>query len=262
MKYELYLGDCLEVINEIPEESVDLVLCDLPYGTTQNKWDSVIPLQPMWEALRRVLKPGAAFITTASQPFTSVLVASNLNGFRHEWVWEKNLATGHLNANRRPMRGHEDVLVFCDRQPLYQPQMTEGHKPKKYTKRGSKSSSYGEYNSTEYGGSTSGSTKRYPRSVISFPVMNNDDPEKWHPTQKPVSLFEYLLLTYSREGDMVLDIAMGSGTTGVACMNHNRRFIGIEKDTEIFRRAEDRLKSASTGKENPLQRSIFDEVAA
>lgn len=239
--FTLHIGDCLDILKHIPAGSVDLALCDLPYGTTQNKWDSVIPLQPMWEALRRVLKPGAAFITTASQPFTSVLVASNLSGFRHELVWEKNKSSGHLNAKRRPMRSHEDILVFCDGQPFYIPQMTDGHRPmNSYTQ----TSNGGCYGSTKRP-SGGGSTRRYPRSVISFPVMNNDDPEKWLPRQKPVPLFEYLLLTYSKEGDTVLDIAMGSGTTGIACINTKRRFIGIEKDKTIFDRAKDRIHFAT-----------------
>ena len=255
MKTMIIHGDCLDVLKSIPESSVDLALCDLPYGTTQNKWDSVIPLQPMWDALRRVLKPGAVFVTTASQPFTSVLVASNLNGFRHEWVWEKNKASGHLNAKRRPMRAHEDILVFCDGQPFYCPQMTEGHKPGNYAKRSAQSTNYGQSESTEYGGST----KRYPRSVISFPVMNNDDPEKWHPTQKPVALFEYLALTYSKAGDTVLDISMGSGTTGLACINTGRNFIGIEKDLGIFAKAKSRIDAAAS---SPKQRALFDTEAA
>jgi len=255
MKTMIIHGDCLDVLKSIPESSVDLALCDLPYGTTQNKWDSVIPLQPMWDALRRVLKPGAVFVTTASQPFTSVLVASNLNGFRHEWVWEKNKASGHLNAKRRPMRAHEDILVFCDGQPFYRPQMTEGHKPMSSYTRTSNGGCYGQTKRTSGGGSTT----RYPRSVISFPVMNNDDPEKWHPTQKPVPLFEYLIMTYSKEGDTVLDIAMGSGTTGVASINTGRKFIGIEKDLDIFSKAKARLDATKRG---PIQRDIFQSEAA
>jgi DNA modification methylase len=238
--YSLRLGDCLDVLAGIPSHSVDLALCDLPYGTTQNKWDAIIPLDRMWDALRRVLKPGAPFVTTSSQPFTSVLIASNLRAFRYEWVWEKNKASGHLNASWRPMRAHEDIVVFCDRKPPYYPQMTEGHEAGHYAKRAAQSSNYGKAESTEYGGST----KRQPRTVVRFPVVNNDNPDKWHPTQKPVELYEYLLRTYCLEGSMVMDIAMGSGTTGVACANTGRRFVGIEKEEDIFARASRRVINA------------------
>lgn len=234
---DLYLGDCLDILPILPEGSADLVLCDPPYQTTQNKWDSVIDPPALWRELKRVVKPTAALVFTAKQPFTSVLITSNLKEFHCEWVWNKNKVSGHLNAKRRPMRSHEDVVVFAAKQPVYNPQMTTGHKPGNYAKRARQSTNYGAAASTEYGGATT----RYPRSVIEIPVINNDDPEKWHPTQKPVALMEYLIATYSNPGDTVLDFAMGSGTTGVAALRLGRNFIGIEKEPEYYSKAHTRL---------------------
>lgn len=239
--YTLMQGDCLDLMPLLPDASIDLILCDLPYGTTQNKWDSVIDLPTLWKEYMRISR--GAVVLTACQPFTSALIMSNLAWFRHEWVWEKNKASGHLNAKRRPMRAHEDIVVFAENQPRYFPQMTEGHKPGNYAKRAAQSTCYGAAESTEYGGST----KRYPRSVQLFPVMNNDDPEKSHPTQKPVALMEYLISTYTNEGDTVLDNCMGSGTTGVACLNTGRKFIGIEKDPEYFGTCVKRMTACGTG---------------
>lgn len=223
---EFWLGDCLELMTRIPDGSVDMVLCDLPYGTTQNKWDSVLPLDILWSAYDRICS--GPIVLTASQPFTSTLVMSNINGFRHEWVWHKNKASGHLNAKRRPMRAHEDILVFGKNH--YNPQMTEGHKPGNYAKRAAQSSNYGEAKPTEYGGQT----QRYPRSVQDFPVVNNDDEDKFHPTQKPVALFEYLIKTYTNEGMLVLDNCAGSGTTAIAAERTGRRWICIEQLAEYY----------------------------
>ena len=234
----LIQAECLEAMKHLPTGSVDMVLCDLPYGTTQNKWDSVIPFDALWEQYKRVCK--GPVVLTASQPFTSAVVMSNPEWFRHEWVWEKNKASGHLNAKRRPMRAHEDILVFARTQPAYNPQMTDGHRPGNYAKRASQSSNYGAAGSTEYGGST----QRYPRSVLQFPVVNNDDPNKTHPTQKPVALMEYLIRTYTERGQVVLDNTMGSGTTGVACINTGRRFIGIEREANYFDIACERVADA------------------
>jgi len=235
---ELFRGDCLEVMATLPEKSIDLVLCDLPYGTTQNKWDSVIPFEPLWAAYKRICR--GPVVLTASQPFTSALVMGNPKWFQHEWVWEKNKASGHLNCKRRPLRAHEDILVFSAEVPRYFPQMTTGHEPGHYAVRRTHTSNYGAQRPTAYGGSTT----RYPRSVLKFPIVNNDDPERKHPTQKPVPLMEYLIRTYTNEGDTVLDNCMGSGTTGVACIRTNRRFIGIEKDAHIFAIAKQRIERA------------------
>lgn len=230
-------GDCLKLMSLIADASIDCVLCDPPYGKTRNKWDSVIAFEPMWDQLKRIVKPGGAIIFTASQPFSSALVMSNPDWFRHEWVWHKNKASGHLNAKLAPMKAHETILVFCNKTPLYQPQMTVGHDAVNAYYTANNGSNYGAGKMMSGGGST----QRYPRTVQSFNVVNNDDPEKIHPTQKPVDMLEYLLLTYSRPGDTVLDFAMGSGSTGIACRNTKRNFIGFESDAEIFTNAYLRL---------------------
>ena len=235
----LMLGDCLDRMREIETGSVGMVLADLPYGTTQNAWDNVIPLEPLWKEYWRVCR--GAVVLTAAMPFAAVLVSSCIKEFRHDLVWRKNKSTGHLNAKKAPMRAHESVLIFG--RGTYNPQMTNGHKPaNSVIKQGINSPNYGAQKpSGEYGGQTT----RYPVSVLDFPIVNNDDPEKVHPTQKPVALFEYLIRTYSNEGDVVLDNTMGSGTTGVACVNMRRSFIGIEKDETYFAIAERRIAEAA-----------------
>lgn len=234
----LHNADCFDIFPLIGDGEVDLVLADIPYGTTQCKWDSVLDLQMMWEHLYRIAKPSAAIILFSAQPFTSVLVASNLRDWRTEWVWEKGNATGFLNAKKQPLRAHENIEVFYRRQPTYNPQMTEGHERKTSKRKGVNSECYGKaLTLTEYD-----STKRYPRDVQFF----SSDKQKgnFHPTQKPVSLMRYLIETYSNAGETVLDFTMGSGTTGVACMDTNRNFIGIEKDKEIYRVACTRMDIA------------------
>jgi DNA modification methylase len=233
--HEVHYGDCLSVMAELPTDSFNMILCDLPYGTTRAKWDAVIPFEPMWEAFNRLCK--GPIVLFAAQPFTSALVMSNPSGFRHEWIWEKNKATGHLNAKRRPMLAHESVLVFGNATP-YQPQMTEGHKPGNAAKHKDRSERlWGSFKSTAYGGST----MRYPRSVQRFDIVNNDDPDRSHQNQKPVPLLRYLLRTYSAEGGKVLDATMGSGSTGVACLDEGRHFCGIESDVDYFETAYVRL---------------------
>jgi hypothetical protein len=231
---KLLLGDCLELMKQISAASVDMVMCDLPYGTTQNKWDSVIPLESLWKEYRRICK--GAVVLTAAQPFTSVLVCSNLAGFSYQWVWEKNKATGHLNAKKQPMRAHEDVVVFYAGS-LYNPQMGVGPKYSNSHKPGDSGDCYGKVGFSE----VKDCTTRYPRSVVRFPV---DVKAEFHPTQKPVALMEYLIRTYTNAGDVVLDNTMGSGTTGVACANTGREFIGIERDPEYFGIAEKRIREA------------------
>lgn len=238
MMYDLILGDCIEEMAALSAKSVDLVLTDPPYGTTQCKWDAVIPFAPMWEQIRRILKPEAAVVFTASQPFTSALIMSNVKDFRYQWVWEKTKATGHLNAKKRPLVAHEDVLVFSSGPPPYYPQGTKqgvfsSARPAKGKSRGEV---YGEQ-SSDYAASTVGN---YPRSVLR--VAGEHKPI--HPTQKPVALMEYLIRTYTNEGDTVLDFTMGSGTTGVACVNTGRNFIGIERDDTYFAMAESRIVGA------------------
>jgi site-specific DNA-methyltransferase (adenine-specific) len=234
-------GDCLELMPELASESVDMILCDLPYGTTQNKWDSIIPLEPLWEQYERIIKPNGAIVLTAQSPFDKVLACSNLSLFRYEWIWEKTNATGHLNAKRMPMKAHENVLVFYKSLPTYNPQKTTGHERKVSTaehRRGSKlSSNYGEYVPNGYD-----STERFPRSVQVFPM--DKQKSKLHPTQKPVALMEYLIKTYTNPGDLVLDNACGSGSTGVAALNLGRRFLGMELDKEYANIARNRVDVA------------------
>lgn len=216
-------GDCLELMKDIPDGSIDMILCDLPYGATQNKWDSVIPFELLWRQYERIIKPNGAIVLTASQPFTSALVMSNAKLFKHEWIWEKNRATGHLNAKKAPMKAHESVLVFYKKPPVYNPQKTTGHKPANFNRsRKKETTNYGSFGKLISGGQTD----RYPRSVQKFHVAQNIE----HPTQKPVALFEYLIKTYSNAGDVVLDNCAGSGTTGIACININRKYILMERD--------------------------------
>jgi DNA modification methylase len=242
LNYTLHHGDCLEVMAGLPDASVDMILCDLPYGTTACKWDSVIPFEPLWAQYRRVAKRNAAIVLTASQPFTTALIASNLREFRYSWVWEKNKATGHLNANRLPLRAHEDVCVFARETPSYLPVMGVGEAYSNKHKAGDSGDCYGKVSESR----RDNVTTRYPRSVVRFPVETAPQ----HPTQKPVALMEYMIRTYTHEGDVVLDNCMGSGTVGVACANTGRRFIGIERDDHYFAIASSRIESCveSAGK--------------
>ena len=231
---ELMQGDCLEKMRCITDGSIDMVLADPPYGTTACKWDSIIPLEPMWEQLKRIVKKKGAIVMTASQPFTTTLIASNMKMFKYCWVWDKDRSCGSLLAKKRPLKYHEDVVVFYDKLPTYNPQMTKGKMQKKAS--GGKSDNYGEIPIVRYD-----SDMYYPRSIQTFKACHNMT-GKVHPTEKPVELMEYLIKTYTNEGETVLDFAMGSGTTGVACKNLNREFIGIELDEAYFNLAEKRIK--------------------
>lgn len=218
-----------------------MILCDLPYGTTQCKWDSVIDLDKMWEAYDGVIKDNGAILLFAQTPFDKTLGVSNLKLLKYEWIWEKNSATGHLNAKKMPMKAHENILVFYKNLPTYNPQKTFGHKPiNSYTK----SMKNGTADGNVYGKtrvvSGGGDTDRYPRSVQVF--ASDKQKNKLHPTQKPIALIKYLIKTYTNEGEIVLDNCMGSGTTGVACKITGRKFIGIEKDENYFKVAEKRIK--------------------
>ncbi len=236
----LHHGDCLEVMTGIPDNSIDMVLCDLPYGiTARNQWDKVIDLERLWLQYHRIAKPNAAIVLFAAQPFTTQLINSNPKEFRYDLVWEKNKSTGFLNAKKMPLRIHEDVLVFYRKPPTYTAQKTTGHKPVNGYTKTVQSLNYGKTKDSISGG---GSTERYPTSVLKFPIINNDNPEKFHPTQKPVELLEFLIKSYTKEGDVVLDNAMGSGSTGIAAMNCKREFIGIEADKEYFDKAKARIE--------------------
>ena len=238
MDVQLIHGNCLDKMNEIESGTVDLILTDPPYGTTQCKWDSVISLDEMWQQVERVIKPNGAIVLTACQPFTSILVCSNLKNFRYDLVYDKSAGTGFFNAKKMPLRNHESILVFYKRLPTYNPQMTHGHKRKTAGRRDVNSEVYGKaIKKTHYD-----STSRYPRSIQKF--STDKQTTKLHPTQKPVSLMEWLVNTYSNEGDLVLDFAMGSGTTGLAAVNLNRSFIGIELDDGYFNTAKERINKA------------------
>lgn len=234
-----HLGDCLELLPKLAPQSVDLILCDLPYGITKCKWDSPIDLGRLWAEYERVAKPNCAILLFAQTPFDKVLGASNLEMLRYELIWEKTRATGHLNASRMPLKAHENILVFYKNLPTFNPQKTSGHRPvNSYSKQG------GLQNGEIYGntGATSGggSTERYPRSVLKF--ASDTRQSCLHPTQKPVALLEYLIKTYSNEGDLVLDNCSGSGSVGEACINTKRNYILMENDEKFVSISKNRLK--------------------
>jgi len=280
---ELYHGDCLEEMKQVADGSVDLILCDLPYGTTDRKgisdkgdnrvlsWDTVIPLDKLWEQYRRVLKSSGAVVLTADQPFTSQLVLSNLEWFKYEWIWKKRKVTGFLHANARPMKETEDILVFSpmgasggsvkvNKNMTYNPQglIEKKVKKKNNAKRLGKFLHQPEHmgagnkllHETEY----EQKYTNYPSEIIEFGL----DRDVIHPTQKPVALMEYLIKTYSNEGEIVLDNCMGSGTTGVACKKTNRKFIGIEKEAEYFTQAKERIESVTVDElsQTPLESAL------
>lgn len=240
-EFDLQHGDCLELMKALPDGSVDMVLCDLPYGTTQNKWDTVIPFDALWAQYKRICK--GAIVLTAAQPFTSTLVMSNIAWFKQALVWKKNIASNFLNANRQHLARHEDVLVFAAKQPIFNKQMVAG---KSYMqKRSGRDDTGDNYGAISKRTDTVNDGTRNPISILEF-----DRETGLHPTQKPVALMEYLVRTYTNPGDLVLDNCMGSGTTGVACANAGRRFIGMEMDAGYFATAGNRINATiSTTKE-------------
>ena len=251
MSFKLMLGDCLERMKEIPDGSVDLVLTDPPYGTTACKWDAVIPFEPMWKEVKRVLKPNGAAVFTASQPFTSALVMSNVQWHKYCLVWEKTRATGHVHAKNKPMKKHEDIVVFSsgttvhssqsDTRMTYNPQgLVRKEKPTVRKAGGASEAVMGSRPSHK---DTVQEFEGYPTSIL----CSASEGATVHPTQKPVALMEYLIRTYTNEGETVLDFTMGSGTTGVACANTGRKFIGIERDEDYFQIAQRRIDDAIFG---------------
>ena len=230
--------DCLEAMKFIEDGSIDMILCDLPYGTTVCKWDTVIPFEPLWAHYKRILKSDGVILLFAQSPFDKVLGCSNLPMLRYEFIWEKTEATGHLNAKRAPMKAHENILVFYSAQPTYNPQKTNGHK-RKSARNVDRATKQSECYGAQEGITHYDSTERYPRSVLQF--STDKQKSTLHPTQKPVALMEYFIKTYTNEGDTVLDNCMGSGTTGIACLNTGRDFIGIEKDQKYFEIARSRI---------------------
>ena len=229
----IYHGDCLEVMKGIPDKSVDMILCDLPYGTTACKWDTIIPFEPLWEQYERIIKDNGAIVLFGSQPFTTVLINSNIKLFRYSWVWEKEQGVNFLMAKKQPLKVHEDICVFSKKQTVYNPQMTEG---KPYI---SGKGDSGEVTGRVKKVQTKNNGTRYPRSIIRFKRETG-----LHPTQKPVGLCEYLIKTYTNEGELVLDNCIGSGTTAIACINTGRNFIGIEKEQKYVELARRRVELA------------------
>lgn len=234
---KLYNGDCLDIMKDIESNSVDLILCDPPYGTTACKWDEIIPLDAMWRELERVAKLTTPIVLFATQPFTTKLIASNLKMFKYCWVWEKNFSTNFLHAKRQPLRKHEDIIVFYKKPGSYYPIKTKGHAPTQSARGSSVGNLWTGENKRDYAG---GDTERFPTSILKFTAV--DPKQRVHPTEKPENLLEYLVKTYSNELDTVLDFTMGSGTTGLACKNLNRKFIGIELDETYFNIAKERIQ--------------------
>ena len=238
--FKLYNGDCLELMNNIPDKSIDMILCDLPYGVTRCKWDAIIPFEPLWEQYNRIIKDNGAIVLFATQPFSSLLVVSNIKNFKHEWIWQKEKGIGFQIAKYRPMQEHEHILVFTNKKQRvnYYPLMEE--RDAIYTRKGcvgdlnrSKNQVCCLSNATIKDRTY---THKYPTSIKKFKRDIG-----LHPTQKPVALLEYLIKTYTNEGETVLDNCMGSGSTGVACLNTNRKFIGIELDDDYFNIAKNRI---------------------
>ena len=236
--FELWQGNCLDIMKNIPDKSVDLVLTDPPYGTIACKWDSVIPLEPMWKELKRIIKKNGAIVLFGAEPFSSTLRISNKD-YKYDWIWEKNTGTNFLHAKRMPIRFTENIHVFIEGSSWYYPQKTTGHAPTNSGVGRNTGNVYSGKSKVNYKG---GDTTRFPKNIIEFKSVNNY--KRIHPTEKPVALMEYLIKTYSNEGMTVLDFTMGSGTTGVACGNTNRSFIGIELDENYFNIAKNRVEDA------------------
>ena len=223
-------ADCFDVFPFIEDKSIDAIICDLPYGTTACKWDSILPLEKLWGEYKRVLKPNGVILLTASQPFTTVLIGNDLKMFKYNLVWDKVAVTNQMLAKKQPMRCHEDVLVFYDKQPTYNPQMRVGVKWSRAGKKQHTTDTLGQ--STLFNNGSDKSEMKYPKSIITF--SNADKTKNEHPTQKPIDLMEYLVKTYTNEGETVLDNCAGSGTTNLACIKLNRKSIGIEKEKQYY----------------------------
>lgn len=250
---DLRKGDTIEIMKTLQDNSLDMILCDLPYGTTACKWDAVIPFNELWEQYRRIIKKGGAIVLTASQPFTTNLIASNIEWFKYNLVWVKPQGVDPFMAKIRPLNNIEDVLIFCDGKTIYNPQKTKG-KPYSITR--DKKTRIKETNGTVMRETTTvNEGDRLPTRILEFKQQKG-----LHPTQKPTELFEWLIKTYTNEGMCVLDNTMGSGTTGVACINTGRNFIGIEKDEEYFKIAQERINSTkpnTNGFEKTKERGLF-----
>ena len=243
---ELLNGDCLEVMKSIPDKSIDMILTDPPYGISASKWDSVIPFAPMWKQLNRIIKDNGAIVLFGSEPFSSALRMSNIKNYKYDWVWDKKLGTGFLNSKKQPLRRIENIIVFYKKQCCYYPIMRKGvQRFKGHKEYHSLDKIYGDFKATN-----KINDEYYPTSILEF--SNADKTGKLHPTQKPVPLLEYLIKTYTLENETVLDFTMGSGSTGVACVNTNRDFIGIELDDNYFSIAKDRIEAAQKEVQNVI----------
>lgn len=232
--------DCLELMNRIPDGSIDMVLSDLPYGTTRCRWDTPINLQELWKQYRRVVKENGAIVLFSAQPFTTELISSNKAMYRYEWIWRKTQPSGFMNAKKMPLRAHENIEIFYRKPPTYNPQMTHGHQRKTATAYGTRESDGSSCYGREERNYTYDSTDRYPVDVLQY--STGDKAKRLHPTQKPVDLLEYLVKTYTNPGETVLDNCMGAGSTGVACLNTGREFVGIELDLEYYQIAKERIE--------------------
>jgi site-specific DNA-methyltransferase (adenine-specific) len=244
------LGDCLDLMPQLDDSSIDMILADLPYGTTRNKWDAVIPFDEMWKEYERIIKPNGAIVLTSAQSFTSALVMSNPKLFKYEWIWSKTIGSGQLNAHKQPLRTHESVLVFYKSPPVYNPQMSEGkpyHAKRKATYEGP---GYNQQKPSE----TKNEGLRLPKSVLDVP---NPRIKGGHPTQKPLALMEYLIRTYTNEGELVLDNVVGSGTTAVAVINTHRHFVALEKDAVFYQISQDRIQAAYTARTSEANRQTI-----
>jgi site-specific DNA-methyltransferase (adenine-specific) len=254
MTWKLYEADCFDVFPSIEDKAIDMILCDLPYGTTACKWDTPLPLDELWVEYKRIIKDNGAIVLTASQPFTTRLISSNYDMFRYEWIWEKSNGGGFLNANRQPLKRHENILIFSNEQSVYNPLKTKG------TPYSCRRAAAGEttQDQTVAGWVTENDGSRYPTSILK---ISND--VGLHPTQKPVKLFEYLIKTYTNEHDLVLDNCAGSGTTGVACQNLNRDCILIEKEAEYCQIIRERMQTVETLQvEQRKQQTLTDFIPA
>ena len=247
MDYKIYQGDCLELMKNIKDKSIDCIICDLPYGvTSKNKWDTIIPYEPLWKEYKRIIKDNGPIILFGQDKFTAKTMLSNEKMHRYNLIWNKVLTSGFLNAGRMPLREHEDIMIFYKKLPTYNPQFTEG-KPlhgmgEKFKKVKNNNNNYNDFNSCNNpSANREGDTKKYPKSILTFPRPASS--KMLHPTEKPVELLEYLIKTYSNENDVILDNCMGSGSTGVAALNTNRRFIGMELDENYFNIAKERLEN-------------------
>lgn len=245
----IHLGDCLDLMSKITDQSIDMILCDLPYGTTKNKWDIIIDPIIMWQQYKRILKPTGIIVLTAAQPFTTILINSNPKMFKYDLIWYKPLGTGFLNSKKMPMRNHEHILVFYDKLPTYNPQMGVGVRKKGMRKNDRNGGCYNDFNQNRIE-PFDDEGRRFPQSVIE--ITNGDrTTENEHPTQKPTDLFRYLIKTYSNEGDLILDNCMGSGTTAIACLMENRNYLGFEKDENYFKSSLKRIE------QHVSQQSLF-----